>query len=300
MSGPAVLISTNTLPCATPAAPSAPRYAARTAFASVSIEITTSAPTAASAGVAATLPTPSACARSRVRFHSVSSWPAALRRRAIAPPIFPVPRMATRIAALLADVFETDRAVSKRFCYVPPPSSAVSSFDLTRTTSERRTLSLLRALRQQGCRQGGRRQRRRFGHRRHGGDHRLAVERLRQRAGRWAPQCRRRPDQLHPALHLRARPPPGDQAIFLRLRPLRGRGDAAHHRGDHRHSRRGGGGNRRPTGPTRPPPPQSRSPSPRPSWAERQPWGNRSQSGGRPRYRGGVVGGGRNPFPHRR
>ncbi len=93
-----MLISTNTF-CATLAAPSAPRYAARTALASVRIEITTSARDTASAGVAATVPTPSASARERVRFHSVSSWPAALSRRAIAPPIFPVPRIATCITA---------------------------------------------------------------------------------------------------------------------------------------------------------------------------------------------------------
>src|SRR5450759_4001758 len=63
------------------------------------MEITTSAFSTASAGVASTRPTPSASARLRVRFQSVSSWPSDLSLFAIAPPIFPVPRIATRITA---------------------------------------------------------------------------------------------------------------------------------------------------------------------------------------------------------
>ncbi len=98
-SGPAVLISINTWSRAALTAPPSPRYAARIAPASVRIETTISASSTASAGAAATRPTPSVSARSRVRFHSVSSWPSALSRRAIAPPILPVPRIATRITA---------------------------------------------------------------------------------------------------------------------------------------------------------------------------------------------------------
>src|SRR5690349_18266468 len=60
--------------------------------------MTTSAFAAASVGVETTMPTPTDSARDRVRFQSVSSWPASVRRLAIAPPIFPVPRMATRMA----------------------------------------------------------------------------------------------------------------------------------------------------------------------------------------------------------
>src|SRR5438132_10125460 len=58
----------------------------------------TSAPAAASPGSVATLPTPTARARSAVRFQRVSSWPAVWRRRAIAAPIFPVPNNATLMA----------------------------------------------------------------------------------------------------------------------------------------------------------------------------------------------------------
>ena len=78
---------------------------------------------------------------------------------------------------------------------------------------ERRTRSLLRALRQQGCSQGSRCQRIWLGHRRRGRDHRLASQRIRQCACRRAPQLRGRADQLHSALHLRARAPASHWAI---------------------------------------------------------------------------------------
>src|SRR5438132_7658344 len=63
--------------------------------------ITTSAARDASAGVSKTSPVPSCSARFRVRFQRRRSNPCWCRRRAIAPPILPVPRIATFIRRLL-------------------------------------------------------------------------------------------------------------------------------------------------------------------------------------------------------
>src|SRR5689334_22070668 len=56
---------------------------------------TTSAASAASAALAATRPSPTALARSSVRFHRISSYPEPASLRAIAAPILPVPSSAT-------------------------------------------------------------------------------------------------------------------------------------------------------------------------------------------------------------
>src|ERR1700674_910038 len=58
---------------------------------------TTSAPWAASAGESATGPTPRASALLLVRSQTETSKPPFFNRRAIAPPIFPVPSTATLV-----------------------------------------------------------------------------------------------------------------------------------------------------------------------------------------------------------
>ena len=101
VSGATVLVSATTVPGARPAtSPSSPPYVERVAASSASDTITTSAAAAASRAVPATVTsdnreaTDSAVAR--VRFQSVSGWPAAATRPAIAAPIRPVPTTATR------------------------------------------------------------------------------------------------------------------------------------------------------------------------------------------------------------
>jgi hypothetical protein len=77
-------------------APLSPSVTPRSASGSATIVNTTSAPAAASRGEAAT-GAPSASAFSRVRFQTVSSWPAARRRAAMREPIAPRPIHATSV-----------------------------------------------------------------------------------------------------------------------------------------------------------------------------------------------------------
>src|SRR5215210_6415087 len=92
-SRPTVLICAQTAPSGNSRSPAT----ASTAAPSASIVTTTSAPATASSGVSATA-TPSAVsgsARSRLRFHALTSRPAAARLRAMGAPMMPVPRTAT-------------------------------------------------------------------------------------------------------------------------------------------------------------------------------------------------------------
>ena len=98
--GESVLDSIRSAPGrAAASAPSGPIHTARDASSSATMLRMTSAPAAASRGVAArTAPSASsACARSGLRFQTVSGNPAPTSRRAMPPPITPKPRTATLV-----------------------------------------------------------------------------------------------------------------------------------------------------------------------------------------------------------
>src|ERR1700694_5702697 len=97
MPGPVVLMSMIVLLDDAWNTPSRPKYTSRTACGPVTMLTTTSAPRAASAGVLATGPTPRASALLLVRSQTDTSKPPFFNRRAIAPPIFPVPSTATLV-----------------------------------------------------------------------------------------------------------------------------------------------------------------------------------------------------------
>ncbi len=103
-SGPIVDMSITVAPEASAATtPSGPSRTSRTTSGVASIVITASAPAAASAGESATRAAPSiASARARVRFHTVTAWPASIRRVAIGAPIAPSPRNASLATASLS------------------------------------------------------------------------------------------------------------------------------------------------------------------------------------------------------
>src|SRR5258708_698754 len=93
--------------------PSGPNKILSTAAVSETQSQTTSAPCAAAAGLGA-MPAPSTILPG-VRFHTVTSWPALTRFAAMACPIIPRPKKATRISKLLLGtkgLFELD--MSKR------------------------------------------------------------------------------------------------------------------------------------------------------------------------------------------